>query len=105
MATLKLPCANSLPWYNFTLSLSGARYIFEMQFNTRSDRYYLSLYDAGGQVIVLGVPLLTGRALLDQYRTRPVPPGSLFVVDTTGQEQPPTLGSFATTHALLYVEP
>ncbi|RZL29678.1 MAG: hypothetical protein EOP64_00300 [Sphingomonas sp.] len=105
MAVIKLPLDQALPWYNFSIVLSGTRYGIEVRYNTRDARWRLSLYDAGGAAILLGLPMLTGRSITDQYRTYPVPPGVLAVIDTTGNDTPATLGSFLTTHALVYAEP
>lgn len=104
MAFLTMPLTENYPWYSFTCTLEGATYTIECAFNTRANRWYMTLGDAVGNIIVAGVPLLIERDLLAAYRYLPIPPGNFVALDNSGQGQEPTLGSFLLDHVLLYVE-
>lgn len=105
MSILVVPLTQDLPWYTFTTSLDGISYTLEVQYNVRSERWYMSIADAIGTPVVSGIPLLINRDLLAPYRTYDVPAGGMVVIDNTGADAEPTLDSFLTTHALYYVEP
>lgn len=104
MAILTLPVDQDAPWYQFTITLDDASYTIEMAFNTRAERWMLTLSDAVGTPVVASIPVLIQRDLLSPFRTLAVPPGYLIAGDTTGQQQQPTLGSFLLNHRLYYVE-
>jgi hypothetical protein len=104
MALLKMPLSQNLPWYSFTSTLDNATYQFELSYNDRSGRWNLSLQDVTGADIVSGLVLLNGIDLLAYVRHLAVPPGILMVLNDTGADDEPTLGSFLTTHSLYYVE-
>lgn len=102
---IQLPMATNLPAFSFTSTLSGVAYSFNAYFNTRANRWMLDLLDVTQTPILMGIPLLIDRDLLGQYTTLPVPPGGLFVIDESGQQTEPGLGSFMLDHALFYLEP
>jgi hypothetical protein len=104
MALLTIPLTDNVPWYTFTTTLEGATYGFEMCFNSRANRWMLSLSDATGTLLVASIVLLIERDLLRPYRTYKVPPGNLVVLDNTGFGQQPSQGSFLLNHSLYYLE-
>ncbi|RYF09310.1 MAG: hypothetical protein EOO40_07125 [Deltaproteobacteria bacterium] len=104
MALLAIPLDENLPWYSFSITLENQAYTFEVAYNTRANRWMLSISDAADNLILAGIPLLIERDLLRPYRTLRLPPGSLVVLDNTGQGQEPTLGSFLLNHTLYYLE-
>lgn len=106
MATwFRLPVDKNLPWYRMRVVLSQATYTVEMTYNTRMDRWFLSILDATGAPILMGLPVLILRNLLSGYRTRPVPPGAFIAVDDSGRALEPALSSFLTDHGLIYIDP
>ena len=104
MAILTMPLTEDYPWYSFPCTLEGATYMFEMAFNTRANRWYMTLGDAIGSTLVAGVPILIERDILASYRHLAIPPGNFVALDNSGQNQEPSLGSFLLDHVLLYVE-
>ena len=104
MAAIPIALNEDYPWYSFSVTLENVTYTFTVAFNTRANRWYLSIGDAVGNQIVAGFPLLIGRDLLAAYRTQAVPPGYLFAFDTSGQGLQPTAASFLTDHQLVYFE-
>jgi len=102
---IQLPMAQNLPSFSFTSTLSGVAYTFNANYNTRADRWMLDILDVTLTPILMGIPLLIDRDLLAQYPTLPLPPGGLFVVDESGKQAQPGMGSFLINHNLLYLEP
>lgn len=105
MATFALPLSQDLPWYSFEVTLSQVSYTFEMRYNTRRNRWSLSILDSTEAAILVGLPLLINRDIVGQYLSFLVPLGTLLVLDDSGNNLQPTIQSFLTDHTLYYVEP
>lgn len=105
MRYYRVPLDEQEPWYDFRVTLSGVRYIFELAFNNRMRRWILSIMDAAQNPILMGIPLLSGRDLTAQYPTLRLPPGSLAVYDTSGKALQAELASFLLDHVLVYADP
>lgn len=105
MQVLSIPARNDLPFYQFTINLSGVLYQLEFKFNTRMNRWILSVNNPSGDQIMSGIPILIGRALFNEYVELPLPEGTFFAQDNTLQDQQPTQFSFGLDHTLYYVDP
>lgn len=103
MSDRVIPLGQNAPWFRFKITLSGVRYTLEARFNLRMDRWILSIMDAAGAPILMGIPLLIQRPLT-QYPTLALPPGDMFAVDRSGKDLQPTISSFVTDHELVYGE-
>ena len=55
------------PIYEYSVSLEGNSYIVEMIFNERSQLYFMSLYDADRDPIVLSAALVPGYPIMFDY--------------------------------------
>ena len=55
------------PIYEYSVSLEGNSYIVKMIFNERSSLYFMSLYDADRNPIVLGAALVPGYPIMFDY--------------------------------------
>lgn len=103
MSFVSIPLKNpSTPWTSFRMTLDGVRFNLEVAYNTRVDRWFLSIYDATDVPLLMSAPLLINRSLTAQYPTLPLPQGLMFVTDDTGKGIQPGLSAFLTTHRLMY---
>lgn len=106
MATyFQIPTDKNLPRYVMRVALSKVTYTLQMAYNTRADRWFLSIMDTIGAPILMGVPLLVMRNVLGPYTTLALPPGQLVTLDYSGKNQDPTLSSFLVDHVLAYIDP
>jgi hypothetical protein len=55
------------PIYEYSVSLEGNSYIIEMIYNERSQLYFMSLYDADRNPIVLSAALVPGYPIMLDY--------------------------------------
>jgi hypothetical protein len=55
------------PIYEYSVSLEGNSYIIEMIYNERSSLYFMSLYDADRNPIVLSAALVPGYPIMFDY--------------------------------------
>lgn len=75
----------TLDWYTAEVTLEGVSYLFELAWNTRDSRWYLSLYDAAGVALASSIPIVVDFPLLRRFRGAAFPPGYLLALDTTDQ--------------------
>ena len=92
------------PHQKFTVSLDKQSYQFMLWYNSREDRWYLSLTDAAGALIVSGIKLVVGNELIRQYDAYATPPGGLYVISTHSPYVEPTRAAFEDDrYELVYV--
>ena len=97
--------SNTQSCYRQDVTLSGARYVLELRYNTRMGRWLLDVLTTAEQPIVQGLPLLINTNLVTQYPAQALPPGALFVLDNSGNDLQPGLPSFLQSHVLVYADP
>jgi len=100
-----IPTDKNLPRYTERVSLSKTTYTLTFAYNTRADRWFLSVMDSVGTPIIMGLPLLVMRDALGPYRTLAIPPGQLVTLDYSGRSTSPGLSDFLLDHALVYIDP
>ena len=66
------------------VQLDGVPYRILIDYNVRFEYWTISFKDRNLNEIVSGIKLVLSYDLLDQYPGRGLPPGELFVIDTTG---------------------
>lgn len=101
-----LPLANDLPWYFFTIGLSGVQYTLSFRYNTRMDRWIMNVADALQNPILSSITLLINRVLAGQFHyITSFPVGTFFVLDSTNTDTQPTRYSFGTGNVSYYLDP
>jgi hypothetical protein len=80
------------PYYTIRVRLDERDYTLEFYYATRSERWYLSLFDTEDNPLVCGLKLVTNVALLRSHHHKPeIPPGELIVTCSTLDKSPPKL--------------
>jgi len=98
-----LPINNAFSNFSQELTLDGVSYRFDFTYNTRSLQWVLSISDIDLVPIVEGIKLILGYELFDQYRSYPLPPGELYCVDTTGDEDEITRENLGPIVEIVYI--
>lgn len=105
MATLVLPIRSDFKAYDFQIDLEGVIYTLDFGFNTRSGRWYMSIYDQAKENLLIGdIPILINIPLHDQYIDETLPPGRFIALDESGQNLEATDESFGNEIKLFYEE-
>lgn len=104
MSYISLPVDNADYDYDFNIELDQSVYNFRFIYNQRISRWLMDISDQFGNLIVAGIVLLNGVDLLAKYRELPVPPGTLYVWDTTNSGLDPDGTNFGGSVLLMYVE-
>jgi len=74
------------PWYDYTITLEDVMYRVELKYKDRLGRWYLYLYDADDNALLLGKKLSVNVDLLAQYEIDGLPPGGIVLWDSSGAE-------------------
>ena len=83
---LELPLTNDFS-QQFVTAINGQKYQFNVDLNTRSGLWTLSISTEFGEPLIQGIPLVLGGDLLSNNRFMN---GLLYLVDYTGKAQDPT---------------
>lgn len=106
MATFSvIPLDELSAWYEYDIVLDSVTYTLEIYYNTRADRWRLSIKDAVGNPLLSGIPLLVNRDLTGPYTYLDIPKWFFVVLDDKLLGREPGLQSFLLDHTLYYVEP
>lgn len=89
----------------FTVTLSGTAYGMRLTYNVAQEGcWVLDIGDANGNLLVAGIPLVTGVDLLAQYSYLGIP-GALLVTTDRGAGEVPTFDGLGLTSHLYYATP
>ena len=99
------PARNDLPWYTFSIVLTGVVYTLTMRYNARMTRWMMNITDSAGNDLLNGIPCLNYVNMTGRFVELGLPSGDFFCVDNTNQGMQPTRYSFGTTNNLLYLDP
>lgn len=83
MAFFIVPTFTDTDDYDETVDLDGVKYVLAFQYNARNDSWYMSISDRSENLIVAGIRLVTAVSLLGRARDSRLPPGVIFMMDTT----------------------
>lgn len=86
----------------FSISLAGVPYRLSVIWNDVNQSWILDIRDAGGVDIVTGIPLVTGRDLLDPFRYLGIG-GSLVVQSDCGVDYVPDFTNLGNQGHLYFV--
>lgn len=81
-----IPLDPNLSIYDFEVDLKGKIYKFDIEWNTRSEFWSISLFDSSDNLIAQGVPQ-TNYPLFMTNTNPNFPDGILWVIDTSGKNQ------------------
>lgn len=89
MSVLEIPVRSDLDRYSMTVTIEGTEYRLALSFNTRDDRWYLSVGLTDGTPLASGIPVIVDTPLLARWAANPDLPadGFLMAVDTTGESE------------------
>ena len=72
------------------MDLGELEYTYTLTYRERQDAWYIDLFDADGESILLGKRLTVNTAPIWRYRSDAMPAGQIVVVDTSGADTDPT---------------
>jgi hypothetical protein len=88
----------------FSVVLEGVTYGIRLYWLVPADCWVINISDAAGNLLIGGVPLITGANLLTQYRQYVGPPGQLLVIsDHLPPDAVPNFTDLGVTGHLFYL--
>ncbi len=73
-----------VPTYDYTILLEDVLYRFVLKYRDRLDRWYMDIYDADDNALLLGKKLSVNTPLLEIYQIAGLPPGEIALIDLSG---------------------
>ena len=104
MAIIEIPTRNDLDAYEFKIDLDAKTYGFDIQWNPRSERWYLTVLDSNDAVLLSGLALTVNSSLIRRFANPLLPPGRLFLLDTSERGEECGRGDLGSRCLLLYEE-
>ena len=103
MSTLKLPVFTDTD-YKYNIQLDGETFTLEFHYNSRADRWNLTVFDVEDEPVKHGARLVIDIDLLQRVALETKPAGELTVVDTTEDDLEPDSDTLGDQCQLRYVE-
>lgn len=104
MAIIEIPLRNDLDEYEFTVDLDGRTYNFQVQWNTRCQKWSLIIRNDQQNVLIGAIPLVVNSDLLGRFKNESFPPGILTLFDSSGNNAEPSKADLGVRCVLLYQE-
>ena len=103
--TVAIPTTSGYADYEQEIALGGVVYRMRLTYNSRDLSWYLSLYTAAGDTVILGQRVRLEHPLLDQYVGDEMPAGVFLVWDAAGVHvEPGRYGLDAAQAPLLFFD-
>jgi hypothetical protein len=112
MAGLQLTAANSTPYLiplipqnqEFDISLNGTTYHLRIKWNSFSNAWILYIEDSQRNLLLSGIPMVTGCDLLEQYAYIGID-GAMVVQSSTDPDEVPDYTALGSTGNLFFLIP
>lgn len=104
MTFFTLPLRSDAAAFSFRTTLAAEEFVFAFRYNQRESTWYMSLYDADVEPIVLGVKVVVGIPLFRGCVDERKPKGTLVAIDSTKQDLDPGLEDLGVRVALVFGE-
>lgn len=84
--------------------LDGEQFTFRFRWNARTERWFLTIRDASGTDLVTGRKLVANVPFAVHETVAGMPPGDIWVLDTTGAGTDPGLRDLGDRVIMMYVD-
>ncbi len=98
-----IPFSPELSNFSQQITLDSQLFIFEFLWNERAEQWDMSVLDINEVPLVEGIKLVLNYSLFDQWVDRGLPPGELYAIDTTGEEEKITRNNLGPIIVLSYI--
>jgi hypothetical protein len=104
MSVFNMPTRDDLANYSFRTFLDRVPFRFDVNFNQRAQRWYISVFDDQGNPVRTSMPAVTEWLLMLTVVTSNRPAGDLMVLPQGTDDSEPLLGQLGDTSVLLYLD-
>ena len=85
------------------VSLNGVPYRFAIMWNVREEYWTLSVLTRNLTKLISGIKLVLGYQLFDQYPGKSLPPGEMYAIDMTEDQEKITRENMLEEVKLIYI--
>ena len=82
---VEIPTVTDDPSFKLRTELEDVTYIIRLDWNTRVEKWHISIFDADENPLLSGIPLNVDTDLIGPLRIAGLPPGLLMLFDTRGE--------------------
>lgn len=90
------------PNQEFSVTLDGVEFVFQLQYNERADLWSINILDSAQNLILGGVCVRVNYSLLEQYADESLPAGNLYAIDQNGTGTDPGADDMGSRVVLAY---
>lgn len=73
--------------FKFRTDLEDIAYVLRLDWNERSERWHLDIFDADETPLKVGLPLNINSDIIGRFADTRLPPGLIMLYDTSGQNE------------------
>ena len=100
--SLIIPVDSTSPYFTQSIPLDGVTYIFQFKFNSRFGVWYISLFDANNNPIVLNIKILPLLPLFSRHRKPSMFPGDVIGINLNDKFSNPNRDNLGVDFKLYY---
>ena len=104
MATVELPTRRDLPAYSYRIELDGQIYTLSYTYNSRMEKWLISVGDEQGNTIVGPVPIIVSWPLFERFQSEALPPGRIAAYDSSNSDEDPGRFDLGSRVRMIYEE-
>lgn len=90
--------------FKFNSELSGTNFIFLIEWNTRFERWFMSIFDTEENPLLMGIPMHVNTDLIGRFPRENLPAGTIILFDTSETEEECAYDDLGDRCILLYRE-
>ena len=99
----EIPLTSEFANFQFQTTLELQVYGFSFAWNSRYERWSMSLFDGNDTPLVQGIVVMSGPIILSQYVYEGMPPGKIVFVDTSGEDIDPGRNDLGDRVRMFYI--
>lgn len=83
----QIPIDSTFPSFKIRTELEGVSYILRFDWNGRSERWHMGIYDSDETPIQVGLVMNINWDMIGRFAELELPPGLLMLYDTSGRNE------------------
>ncbi|NIQ92445.1 MAG: hypothetical protein GWN93_27070 [Deltaproteobacteria bacterium] len=104
MAIFEIPTTSDFADFKLRTVLEGGTYVFRIYWNSRQQRWHLSISDPDETPVLMGIPLVADTDVIGAFEIPGLPPGIIMLYDSGEKREEAGRDDLGSRHRLLYEE-
>lgn len=100
---LEIPITTDEPSFKIRTILEGTEVVLRFDYNTRLQKYHISVFDASENPLILGHALNIDTEIFSRFEIVGLPPGNLMLYDSSNKHIEAAVGDLGDRCKLLYL--